>query len=404
VPGDATGRLRRRLAAILVAGYSRLLPGEEADSFTSLTLLMAEIIEPVTREFGGNIFKRTGDGVLIEFESVVEAGRCAVALRDAVLQLNQALLPNRRVALRIGLNLDDVILQDGDVFGEGVNVAARLGALAKTGMIFVSEAVRDRLASRVDFDFEDLGSKSLKNIANPIRVYRMGGVIAKPSAAPSRLAAASAVSAPAFDDRRAIAVLPFSNFSDDSDQEYFADGITEDIIAMLAGWRAFPVIARNSAFTYKGRMVDLKQVGDELGVRYVLEGSVRKSGHRVRVNAQPIDASTGLHLMAEKYDRDFTDLFELQDEITTAIVGAIQPGLLKFERERVADRPQRSRDAYEFYQRGLWHHYRYNKQDNIEAQAFFRRALAIDAQYPQATNGVGEHNLERGFSRLGGGR
>ncbi len=180
-------------------------------------------------------------------------------------------------------------------------------------------------------------------------------------------------------------MLPFANFSGDPEQEFFADGITEDIISMLAGWRAFPVIARNSTFNYKGQTVDIKKVGEELGVRYVLEGSVRKSGHRVRVTAQLIRADTNHHIMAERYDRDLTDLFELQDEIVTAIAGAIEPELLKFERERIAERPQHSEDAYELYQRGMWHHYRQNKADNIEAQDYFRRALAIDPQYPQAT-------------------
>jgi adenylate cyclase len=385
VSGNATERVRRRLAAILVAGYGRLLPGDEVDSFTSLTLLMTEIIEPLTREFSGDIFKRTGDQVLVEFDSVVEAGRCAAALCEAIAQLNQALLPNRRVALRIGLNLDDVILQDGDIFGDGVNVAARLQSVAEPGTIYVSEGVRDRLTGRVDFDFEDLGPKALKNIAAPIRVYRMGGKIAKEAFAFGNSDAVTTVSTPSFDDRRAIAVLPFSNFGGDPEQEYFADGITEDIITMLAGWRAFPVISRNSTFTYKGRTIDLEQVGEELGVRYVLEGSVRKSGHRVRVTAQLIDADTRLHLMAEKYDRDLTDLFELQDEIVIAIAGAIEPELLKFERNRIASRPQQSEDAYELYQRGLWHHYRHTKEDNAVAQIFFQRALAIDPKYPQAT-------------------
>jgi adenylate cyclase len=188
-----------------------------------------------------------------------------------------------------------------------------------------------------------------------------------------------------FDDRRAIAVLPFANFGGDADQEYFADGITEDIISMLAGWRAFPVIARDSTFNYKGNTVDVRKVGEELGVRYVLEGSVRKSGHRVRVTAQLIRTDTGHHLMAEKYDRDLTDLFELQDEIVTAIAGAIEPELLRFERERIAERPPQSEDAYELYQRGMFHHYRQNKADNVESQAYFRRALAAESQYPQAT-------------------
>jgi adenylate cyclase len=193
-----------------------------------------------------------------------------------------------------------------------------------------------------------------------------------------------AASPPGFDDRRAIAVLPFANFSGDPEQEFFADGITEDIISMLAGWRAFPVIARASTFTYKGQTVDIKKVGEELGVRYVLEGSVRKSGRRVRVTAQLIQADTNHHIMAERYDRDLTDLFELQDEITHAIAGAIEPELLKFERERIAERPQLREDAYELYQHGMSYHYRNTKADKAEAQAYFRRALAIDPQYPQA--------------------
>ncbi len=180
-------------------------------------------------------------------------------------------------------------------------------------------------------------------------------------------------------------MLPFANFGGDPDQEFFADGISEDIISLLAGWRAFPVIARNSTFTYKGQTVDIKKVGRELGARYVLEGSVRKSGHRVRVTAQLIQADTGHHIIAERYDRDLTDLFKLQDEIVTAIAGAIEPELLKFERDRIADRPQLNEDAYELYQRGVWHHYRHSKEDNAKAQGFFRRARAIDPQYPQAT-------------------
>jgi adenylate cyclase len=385
VPEEASERVRRRFAAILVAGYSRLFRGDEKESFAELRRFLAGVVEPQIAEFGGNIFKETTELVLVEFDDVVKSARCAAALRDAVAQTNQTLSDEQRIAMRIGINFGDVIVEDGDIFGDGVNIAARVGALARPGSVYVSETVHDQVADEVDFDFEDLGPQSLKNIARPIRVYRIAGEMAELSedllAAGARLAA----SPPAFDDRRAIAVLPFVNFGGDPEQEFFADGITEDIISMLAGWRAFPVIARASTFTYKGKTVDIKKVGEELGVRYVLEGSVRKSGRRVRVTAQLIRADTGHHIMAERYDRDLTDLFELQDEITHAIAGAIEPELLKFERERVAERPQRSEDAYELYQRGLFHHYRQNKTDNIEAQAHFRRALAIDAQYPQAT-------------------
>jgi adenylate cyclase len=381
---QARESVTRRLAAILVAGYSRLLPGDEKENFAELRGLLTGVVEPQIGEFGGNIFKETTEIVLADFDDVVEAARCAAALRDAVAQTNQTLPEEQRIAMRIGINFGDIIAEQGDIFGDGVNIAARVEALAKPGSVYVSEIVHQQVADKVDFDFEDLGPQSLKNIARPIRVYRMGGEMAELS---EKLVAADivAASAPDFDDRRAVAVLPFANFSGDPEQEFFADGITEDIISLLAGWRAFPVIARNSTFTYKGKDVDIKKVGEELGVRYVLEGSVRKSGRRVRVTIQLIRADTNHHIMAERYDRDLTDLFELQDEIAHTIAGAIEPEILKFERERIAERPPQSEDAYELYQRGVFHHYRQNKADNIEAQAYFRRALAIEPQYPQAT-------------------
>ena len=380
VSQEAREHVKRRLAAVLVAGYTRLFPGDEADGLAGLRAFLTEIIEPRIAEFGGQMINWTGERALIEFDSAVEATRYAALLRDAASKRDQILLPEQRIAFRIGINLGDIVLESGDIFGDGVNIAARLEALAEPGSIYVSENVYDQIASKVDFDFIDLGPKNLKNIARPIRVYQMAGKkseVGGPGAA--------IPSPPGFDDRRAVAVLPFANFSGDPEQDYFADGITEDIIALLAGWRAFPVISRYSTFTYKGKTVDIKKVGVELGVRYVLEGSVRKSGRRVRVTAQLIRADTGHHLFAEKYDRDLTDLFELQDEIVTAIAGAIEPELLKFERDRIADQPQQNEHAYEFYQRGMWHHYRHNKADNIEAQVYFRRALGTDAQYPQAT-------------------
>ena len=372
----------------MVGGYSRLLPGDEKENFTELRRFLTTVVEPQITEFGGNIFKETAEMVLVDFNDVVMAARCAAGLRDAVVQMNQALPDEQRIAMRIGINFGDVIAEEGDVFGDGVNIAARVGALAKPGSVYVSEMVYSRVADAVDLDFEDLGPQDLKNIARPIRVYRMAGEMAELSEGLVSAAIKVSASPAGFDDRRAIAVLPFANFSGDPEQEFFADGITEDIISMLAGWRAFPVIARASTFTYKGKTVDVKKVGEELGVRYVLEGSVRKSGRRVRVTAQLIQADTGHHIMAEKYDRDLTDLFELQDEITHAIAGAIEPELLKFERDRIAERPPKSEDAYELYQRGLFHHYRQNKAENIEAQAHFRRALAIDPKYPQATAGL----------------
>jgi adenylate cyclase len=360
------------------------MPGDEAETLARITVLRSEIIEPQVLKSGGKILRWTGDDVLIEFESVVEAVRCAGELQEAVLRSNQIALLDQRIALRMGINLDDIIAEDGDVFGDGVNIAARLEALAEPGSVYVSEIVRDRVAGRVEFDFEDLGPHNLKNIAKPVRVFRLHSDIVEPAAV-AEASLAGPASPREFDDRRAIAVLPFANFSGDPEQEFFADGITEDIIALLAGWRAFPVIARHSTFTYKGRTFDVKKVGEELGVRYVLEGSVRKSGRRVRVTVQLIRADTGHHIMAERYDRDLTDLFELQDEIVSAIAGRIEPELLKFERERIAEVPPQNEDAYELYQRGMFHHYRQNKADNSEAQAYFRRALAIEPRYPQAT-------------------
>ena len=369
----------------MFAGYTRLIPGDEASSFAGLALLRTEIIEPQVLRFGGHLIRWTGDEVLIEFESVVEAVRCAAALRETVSRFNQVEVPDRRIALRVGINLDDIIVEDDNVFGDGVNIAARLEALAEPGSIYVSEVVHTWVTGKVDFDFVDLGSKNLKNISEPVRVYRMGSDVARQSAALDRADIASPPSLGRLDDRRAIAVLPFLNFSDDPEQEYFADGITEDIISMLAGWRAFPVIARDSTFTFKGKAVDIKNVGGQLGARYIVEGSVRKSGHRVRITAQLIRADTGHHMMAERFDRDLTDLFELQDEITRIIAGALEPELLKFERNRIANHPQHNENAYGLYQRGVYHHNRQNKADYVEAQAYFRRSLTIDPQYPQAT-------------------
>jgi adenylate cyclase len=382
--GEGRGRVRRRLAAILFTGLSRLFPGDEKDSFTGLRAFSTEIVGPKIVEYGGRIVSTRSEGLLVEFDSVVEATRCAAALRAAAAQRNRELPNEQRIAMRIGINLGDIIAEGDDIFGDGVNIAARIEALAEPGSVFVSETVYCQIADKLDFAFEDLGPQRLKNIRRPIRVYRMAGEKADRSA-DTGAAPAVAASPAGFDDRRAIAVLPFANFSGDPEQEFFADGITEDIITMLAGWRAFPVIARNSTFTYKGQAVDVKKVGEELGVRYVVEGSVRKSGRRIRVTVQLIRADTSHHLMAERYDRDLTDLFDLQDEIVTTIAGAIEPEILKFERERIAELPQHSEDAYELYQRGMWHHYRHSKSDNAEAQAHFRRALAIDPDYPQAT-------------------
>jgi len=398
IVSEATrARAERRFAAIMVGGYSRLFPGDEKESFAELRSFLTGAIRPHIVEFGGNVFKEGAELVLAEFDSVTKAVGCAAALRDEVVHRNQKLPDEQRIAMRIGINFGDIIVDEGDIFGDGVNIAARVGALAKPGSVYVSESVHDRVAGEIDLGFEDLGPQDLKNISRPIRVYRMAGEMAELSEELVSAAIKGSASPAGFEDRRAIAVLPFANFSGDPEQEFFADGITEDIISMLAGWRAFPVIARASTFTYKGKTVDIKKVAEELDVRYVVEGSVRKSGRRVRVTVQLIRADTNHHIMAERYDRELTDLFDLQDEIAHTIAGAIEPEILKFERDRIADRPQHSEDAYGLYQRGVWHHYRHTKQDNLEAQAYFRRALAIDAQYPQAAAALAIAVLNAGY-------
>jgi adenylate cyclase len=373
----------RRLTAILaadVAGYSRLMGVDEEGTHERLKAHLGELVNPKIKEHRGRIVKNTGDGFLAEFANVVDAVRCAVEVQRGMAERNTASPPENRIEFRIGINLGDVIAEEHDIFGDGVNVAARLEALAEPGGVCVSRVVRDQVRDKVDFGFEDLGEQRVKNIARPVRVYRV-----RDRAVPLGQFVPATFRPLPLPDKPSIAVLPFVNMSGDPEQEFFADGIAEDIITQLAGWRAFPVIARTSTFTYRGRTVDIKEIGEELGARYIVEGSVRKAGRRVRVTAQLIQADTGHHIMAERCDRDLTELFELQDEIVSAIVGAIEPELLKFERERISKRPQHSEDAYELYQRGMWHHYRHTKADNIEAQAYFRRALAIDAQYPQAT-------------------
>src|ERR1051325_5166273 len=319
VSGEATARVSRRDATILVIGYRRLLPGHELERVRDLRAVLADVIEPITREHGGTVFKEAGDLALSEFADVVQATRCAAAMLSAVMQTNEALAPERRIACRVGLNYGAVIAEAGDVFGDAVNIAARLEFLAEPGSIYVSQAVHDHVAGNPDFKFEELGLKKLKNIQQPVAVWRIAGAAWPEDINPWQMPVLEE-----FDSRRAIAVLPFMNFSGDPEQEFFADGITEDIISRLGGWRAFPVIARNSTFTYKGKQVDVKEVAKELGAFYVVEGSVRKSGRRVRVTAQLIRADTNHHIMAERYDRDLTDLFELQGEIATAIAGAFE--------------------------------------------------------------------------------
>jgi adenylate cyclase len=337
----------RRLAAILaadVAGYSRLMGADEEGTLERLKALRHDLVDPRIAEHRGRIVKTTGDGMLVEFASVVDAVRCAVEVQQAMAERNTGVDTDNRIELRIGVNLGDVIVEGGDLYGDGVNIAARIEALADAGSVFVSSAVHDHVRDRLPFLFEDLGEQQVKNIARPVRVYRV-----------QDLGAAKSPSAPALPlplpDKPSIAVLPFANMSGDPEQEYFADGMVEEIITALSRIRWLFVIARNSTFTYKGQAIDVKRVGRELGVRYILEGSVRKGGGQVRITAQLIEAETGAHLWADRFDGSLEDVFDLQDQVATAVVGVIEPTLQLAEVQRAFRRPTNDLAAYDLYLR-----------------------------------------------------
>jgi adenylate cyclase len=336
----AEERVERRLSAILatdVAGYSRLMEADEEGTLAALKTLRREGIDPKINEHRGRIVNTTGDGLLCEFASVVDAVRCAVEVQREIAARNADVQADRRIDFRIGINLGDIILDENDIFGDGVNIAARLEALAEPGGICVSRVVRDQVRNKLAVPFEDMGEHQVKNIARPVRAYRalLADEAHRPSI-PSETRASRA--APG---RPSIAVLPFKNVSGDPEQEYFVDGITEDIITSLSKWRWFLVIARNSAFAHKRKSVDLKEIGRELGIRYVLEGSMRRAGQRVRISSQLIDIATGTHLWAERYDRDLTDIFVVQDDITSRVVAAIEPAVFRAESQLViAKRPE----------------------------------------------------------------
>jgi adenylate cyclase len=316
----AEARVQRRLAAILaadVAGYSRLMGADEEGTLAALKELRRELADPKIKEHRGRIVKTTGDGLLVEFASVVDAVRCAVEVQQEMAERNVGVPEEQRIQFRIGINLGDIIKDGRDIYGDGVNVAARLEALAEPGGICVNRVVRDQVRDKLDFAFEDAGEQRVKNIARPLRVYhvRPGQVAGEEMNAPQPPLA--------LPDKPSLAVLPFTNMSGDPEQEFVSDGIAEDVITALSRHPSLFVIARNSTFTYKGRAVDVKQVGRELGVRYVLEGSVRKVGNRIRVTAQLIEAETGNHFWANRYDRDLADIFAVQDEITHALTTAL---------------------------------------------------------------------------------
>ena len=330
----AEERVQRRLAAILVAdvvGYSRLIEADEEGTRTRIRSLHAEVIDPRIEADGGRIVKTSGDGILVEFGSVVDAVRNALAIQEAMSGRDSNLPEDSRIRFRVGINVGDVIVEGDDIHGEGVNVAARLEGLCEPGEVYVSTAVHDQVEGKLAVTFENLGEQTLKNISKPTRVYR---VSISPEEATVRSEEATGV--PSLPDKPSIAVLPFENMSGDPEQEYFADGIAEDIITALSRFNWFFVIARNSSFSYKGTSPDIRQVASELGVQYVLEGSVRKAGNRVRITAQLIDATTGRHVWAERYDRELDDIFAVQDEITGAITGAVAPSFVAAEAKRAA--------------------------------------------------------------------
>jgi adenylate cyclase len=373
----------RRLAAILaadVAGYSRLMGADEEGTHERLKAHRRELIDPKISEHSGRIVKTTGDGMLVEFPSVVDAVRCAAELQRAMIDREAGVPEYCRIRFRVGINLGDVIVEDGDIFGDGVNVAARLEALAQPGGICISRMVRDQIRDKLPFAFDDLGEQSVKNIARPLRIYALRDEAVTEFTAAS-VTPATSISQPIVAPRLSIVVLPFTNLGNDPEQQYFADGITEDLTTDLSRIADMAVISRSTAFTYKEKRVDAKQIGRELGVRYVLEGSVRRSGSRVRVNAQLIDAETDVHLWAERFDGNAADLFALQDEIARGIANALGVELIAAEAARPTDNP----DALDCILRGRAVWLKPNSRDvYAEAIGWYERALALDPQSVEA--------------------
>ena len=364
--------MERRLAAILAAdvvGYSKLVQADEETTLQRLKEIWGEVFSANVAGHRGRIFKTMGDGALAEFASVVDAVECAVAIQKALAARKKIDAPP--IEFRIGINVGDIVVDGEDVLGDGVNVAARLEAAAPAGGVLASDSVHSQIRGKTTVSFVDAGRISLKNIEEPLRVWRWEGDAARPAS-------------PAKHDRLSIAVLPFVNMSADPEQEFLADGISEDIITGLSKIRWFLVIARNSTFTYKGQAVDVTRVAKELGVRYVLEGSVRKGGSRIRVTAQLIDATTGLHVWAERYDRELEDIFALQDEITRTIVARVEPEISAAERDRIISRRTENLGAWECYQRGLWYMWDYGPDEHAKAIELLTRATELDPNFSTA--------------------
>ena len=371
---------QRRLAAIVVAdvvGYSRLMGVDEEGTLGALKKYRRDLVDPKIADHNGRIVKTTGDGLLLEFPSVLDAVRCCVEVQQAMAEQTIDVPEDRQMLFRVGINIGDIIIDGEDIHGDGVNVAARLEALADPGGIALSDDAYRQVRDRLDIAWRDSGEHEVKNIARPIQVWRW-------SKGEGETATAQSADKPlALPDKPSIAVLPFDNMSGDPEQEYFSDGLTEDIITGLSRLRWLFVIARNSTFTYKGQAVDIKQAGRELGVRYVLEGSVRKAGQRVRVSAQLIEADTGNHIWAERYDRDLVDIFDLQDELTEAISANVNAELASSERELAHNKISTDLDAWDCYQRGMWHLYKLSMEELSEARQLFQLALE---QAPEFAN------------------
>ena len=389
-------RVERRLTTILaadVAGYSRLMRADEDGTLAALTACRA-IVDGLIAEHRGRIANTAGDSVLAEFPSVAEGLSCALAIQGAIAKQAEPISPDRQMRFRIGLHLGDVMIKGGDLLGDPVNVAARLQALAEPGGICVSAAVREHVGTRAAAAFADAGAQQVKNIADPVHVFR---VDPRPNPPPqagegaalgARVGAAAAPAPLPLPDKPSVAVLPFTNMSADPEQEFFADGIAEDVITALSHYPSLFVIARNSSFTYKGRAVDMKEIRRELGVRYVLEGGLRKSGNRIRVTAQLVEAETGNHIWAERYDRDVADIFTVQDEITEAVTIAVAPAIADAELRRAIRKPPGTLDAWAAYQRGLWHLSVFSPDDTALAEKFFTHAIQLDPTFAGGYRGL----------------
>jgi adenylate cyclase len=363
-----------------VVGYSRLVGVDEAGTIARLRALRMEFIEPLVAQYRGRLVKLMGDGALVAFASAVDAVECAVALQGGVAEREAAEPEGRRIRFRIGVNVGDVIVDGDDLYGDGVNIAARLEGLAPPGHVLVSGKVFDEVRGKLTLDFHDLGAQAVKNIAEPIRIYQVTTAMGPRMASPTSLLDTD----PPLPDKASIAVLPFQNMSGDAEQQYFADGMVEEIITALSRFRWLLVIARNSTFTYKGRPVDVRRVSSELGVRYVMEGSVRKAGQRVRISGQLIDAATGAHIWADRFEGGLEDIFDFQDRIAETVAGALEPRLIKAETERSRRKRPESLDAYDHYLRALQHLYKFDPENNSAALALLEKAIALDPHFAPA--------------------